>query len=110
MLRGCRACGARWHHGARACPSCLGPSEPVRAARRGTVIEHSEMGGEPFCAADFGGVRLICPVASGRPEVGLEVELVGDGTEVRVLSNPRDPGGLAGRQPDFCTGAARGRP
>lgn len=88
MLRGCRACGARWIHDSPTCPSCLGRGELAEAPRRGTVVECSEVGGSVFCAADFGGVRIICPVSSGMPAPGRTAELVGDGAEVRILPDP----------------------
>ena len=88
MLWNCRACGARWSHDSGTCPLCLGPGKLAEAPRRGAVVEWSEMGGAVFCAADFGGVRLICPVSSGTPAPGRTAELVGDGAEVRILPDP----------------------
>ena len=92
MLWGCRACGAAWARDSPVCPSCLGGAERVSCPRRGTVVEHSEAGGEQFCAADFGGVRLMCPIASGAPSRGATAELTGEGTEVRILPDRGAPG------------------
>lgn len=89
MLRGCPACGTRWHRDSHVCPSCLGPAVPVEAPETGTIVEHSERDGARFCAADFGGVRLICPVASGDPRPGASVRLTGRGLEVDVVAGPR---------------------
>lgn len=88
MFWECGACDVRWRSDSRVCPSCLGPAERVPAPVSGTVVEHSEMDGRAFCVADFGGVRLICPVASGKPRPGASARLTGDGHDVDIVAPP----------------------
>ena len=68
----------------------MGPAERTPVPDSGSVVECSYRDGQGFCAVDFGGVLLLCSVASGKPSPGAVAKLTGNGLEVDIEPNPND--------------------
>ena len=79
----------RWYRDSPVCPSCLDSAERTPAPDSGSVVECSNKDGQGFCAVDFGGVVLLCSVASGKPSPGAVAKLIGNGLQVDIVEpNP----------------------